>query len=268
MVCLYGQDTGLRSAEAEWRRLKDLAAAGAIAPARLRDAEAALADARDEDVLRRTLFARIAPEELSARQAEEMTSAAENLVLRQSERVARQKKLVEDGVAGAASVGEVEEEWTRRKQIRALALDRARLMEEITRVAAAEAAAESTAAGERAAGFSPEVFAGVSEKFEGSGVTLSAQAIRDLTLAWEDEFGRPLPVSARGDTAVHRSLGFDHRGRLDVAVEPDSPEGKWLRAYLINRRISFFAFRAQVAGKATAPHIHVGPGSVRIRFAD
>jgi len=75
-------------------------------------------------------------------------------------------------------------------------------------------------------------------------------------------------VSARGETAVHRALGFDHRGRLDVAVSPDSSEGKWLREYLAANSIPFFAFRAAVAGKATAPHIHVGPESTRIRFAD
>jgi hypothetical protein len=62
-----------------------------------------------------------------------------------------------------------------------------------------------------------------------------------------------------GETAVHRALGFDHRGRVDVGLHPDTPEGAWLRAYLIENRIPFFLFRQAVPGKATGAHIHIGP---------
>ena len=44
------------------------------------------------------------------------------------------------------------------------------------------------------------------------------------------QFGKSLPVSAKGDTALHRSLGFDHRGRVDIALNPDQTEGSWLRS--------------------------------------
>ena len=57
---------------------------------------------------------------------------------------------------------------------------------------------------------------------------------------------KPLPISAEGETALHRSLGFDHRGRVDVAVNPDQPEGEWLMRYLESKRIPYFAFRAAV----------------------
>ncbi|MGH9663230.1 MAG: hypothetical protein ACRD9L_02260, partial [Bryobacteraceae bacterium] len=57
---------------------------------------------------------------------------------------------------------------------------------------------------------------------------------------------------------------FDHRGRIDVGLNPDQPEGVWLRHYLESHEIPYFAFRAAVAGKATAPHIHIGPGSTRL----
>ena len=64
------------------------------------------------------------------------------------------------------------------------------------------------------------------------------------------------------------ALGFDHRGRVDVAVTPHQPEGNWLMSYLRSRRIPFFAFRAAVAQQATGAHIHVGPGSTRIAVSD
>jgi hypothetical protein len=77
-------------------------------------------------------------------------------------------------------------------------------------------------------------------------------------------FGRPLPVSAFGQTPVHDRLGFDHRDAIDVAVTPDSPEGVALMAFLRGAGISFLAFRAPVKGEATGAHIHVGPPSRRL----
>ena len=97
---------------------------------------------------------------------------------------------------------------------------------------------------------------------------LEPQDIKEVTLAYENKFHEPFPVSARGATAAHRALGFDHTGRVDVAVNPDSAEGVWLRAYLESKSIPYYAFRVAIPGKATAPHIHLGPGSLRIRPTD
>jgi hypothetical protein len=69
-----------------------------------------------------------------------------------------------------------------------------------------------------------------------------------------------------GDTAVHRALGFDHRGRVDLAINPDQPEGVWLREYLTANKIPFFAFRQAVPGKATGAHIHLGPMSTHLKL--
>jgi hypothetical protein len=77
-------------------------------------------------------------------------------------------------------------------------------------------------------------------------------------------FGRPLPVSAFGQTPVHDRLGFDHRDALDIAVMPDSPEGSALMAFLRRSGISFMAFRGAVKGEATGAHIHVGGASRRL----
>jgi hypothetical protein len=52
-----------------------------------------------------------------------------------------------------------------------------------------------------------------------------------------------------------------------VALNPDQAEGVWLREYLETRRVPYFAFRAAIPGKSTAPHIHIGPPSTRLRAA-
>lgn len=78
------------------------------------------------------------------------------------------------------------------------------------------------------------------------------------------KFGRPLPVSAFGQTATHNHLGFDHREAMDVAVHPDSEEGQALINFLRGRGISFIAMRGAIAGSATGAHIHIGQPSKRI----
>jgi hypothetical protein len=77
-------------------------------------------------------------------------------------------------------------------------------------------------------------------------------------------FGRPLPVSAIGQSQTHDRMGFDHRNAIDVAVRPDSKEGRGLLAYLRKARIPFLAFRSKVPGVATGAHIHIGRPSPRI----
>jgi hypothetical protein len=76
-------------------------------------------------------------------------------------------------------------------------------------------------------------------------------------------FGRPLPVSALGQTALHDRLGFAHHDALDIAVHPDSPEGKALLEHLRAQGVPFLAFREARAGASTGAHVHVGPPSPR-----
>jgi hypothetical protein len=81
---------------------------------------------------------------------------------------------------------------------------------------------------------------------------------------FQQTFGRQLPISAFGQTAVHNSLGFDHRNAMDVALSPASREGQALIAYLQANGIPFFAFYMAIPGSATGAHIHVGMPSHRI----
>lgn len=56
-------------------------------------------------------------------------------------------------------------------------------------------------------------------------VDLAAGNVASIETFFAERFGRALPVSALGQTAVHDRMGLDHRHALDVAVPPDSDEG-------------------------------------------
>jgi hypothetical protein len=77
-------------------------------------------------------------------------------------------------------------------------------------------------------------------------------------------FGRALPVSAYGQTPLHDRMGFDHRDALDVAVHPDSLEGRALMDHLRAAGIPFIASWGAVPGSASGAHLHVGQPSPRI----
>lgn len=76
-------------------------------------------------------------------------------------------------------------------------------------------------------------------------------------------FGRRLPITAFGQSATHNRLNFDHRDAIDVALHPDSIEGKALMAQLRKTGVPFIAFRSAVPGSSTGPHIHIGRPSAR-----
>lgn len=77
-------------------------------------------------------------------------------------------------------------------------------------------------------------------------------------------FRRRLPVTAMGQSETHNRLRFDHRDAMDVALHPDSAEGKALTAHLRKAGIPFTAFRGAVTGASTGPHIHIGRPSGRL----
>ena len=77
-------------------------------------------------------------------------------------------------------------------------------------------------------------------------------------------FGQSLPTSAVGQSSTHNRLGYDHRNAVDVALHPDSVQGRALIGYLQSQGIPFLAFRAAVPGVATGPHIHIGSPSHRL----
>jgi hypothetical protein len=96
------------------------------------------------------------------------------------------------------------------------------------------------------------------------GADLTDAAVDGLDRFFVSRFARSLPVSALGQTPVHDRLGLDHRRALDVAVHPDSAEGRAVIEYLQRQRIPFLAFWGIVPGASTGAHVHVGRASARI----
>ncbi len=100
-------------------------------------------------------------------------------------------------------------------------------------------------------------------RYEGA-VDLDASAVSTLERFFALRFRRALPVSARGQTTLHDRLGLDHRHAIDVAVHPDSEEGRALVEYLRLQRIPFLAFRRPIPGASTGAHVHIGQTSARL----
>jgi hypothetical protein len=99
-------------------------------------------------------------------------------------------------------------------------------------------------------------------RFNGGGGWSLAEAPK-IERLFAEKFGRPLLVSAYGQSPAHDRLRFDHRGAIDIALHPDSSEGRWLLSFLRQLRVPFIAFRGSVPGASTGAHIHIGPPSPR-----
>lgn len=89
-----------------------------------------------------------------------------------------------------------------------------------------------------------------------------------IKVFFRERFGRELPVSAFGQSPTHDRLGLDHSDAIDVAIRPDSAEGRALMAFLRSAGIPFTAFRGRISRASTGPHIHIGPPSPRLLLAD
>ena len=247
-------------AEAEIVKIRGLVAEGVLPHKRLEEAEMLLDDAKDDAILAQTLYSSLKIDELRPEQTEEMVQAAQRRVDRQNRLIAGRQKLVEEGVLAQNELRPQTEELAMRKHTLELAAKRAALLNELIEMAQAEQALESLNANRYVNERTLMV------RYDGDGVFTPAN-LKAISIAYAKKFNQELPVSAMGQTQVHQTLGFDHRGRVDVGVNPDQPEGVWLRQYLEKARIPYFAFRSAIAGKATAPHIHIGPGSTRLKLA-
>ncbi len=222
-----------------------------LLPRRLRKAEDDVNDLRDGLILQATLYSGVTSD-LTEEKCVEMVEAARRRVARREAEVSWTKELVDLGALARLRLQEPQQklEWARKEH--ELALNRQKLVTELAELIRAE---------QEVAAEPPTPTGPLAERFDGRRFRYGD--IVRVEQAFTARFLKALPVSARGDTALHRALGFDHRDRMDVAVHPDDPEGVWLRNYLRESGIPFFAFRGAVTGKATGAHIHVGPPSER-----
>jgi hypothetical protein len=247
------QDADVARARVELERTRAMVEEGVEARTQLAAAEQAVTDAEENAFLRRTLYGQDATEQ----DADRMVAVTALRLERREQAIVKCQDLIRAGVVARVSLPPLVEQADRARKEHEYATTRARLIHEMAEMAREEAALQVTL--ERA----PAEAQGLAERYDGNG-TFTPGDFGKISRAFEREFSKNLPVSANGETAVHRALGFDHRNRVDVAVNPDQPEGAWLRQYLVVHHIPYFAFRAAVPGRATGPHIHIGPMSARL----
>jgi hypothetical protein len=248
-----GDDGPVAVAKAELARVQGLVEAGALPRASLEAARDAVTDAQDAAILRRAAYG----SELNVDQADEMVAAANRRLERRRKALDDAAQLVAAGAAPKASLQPLQQDVEQEQREVGLAESRAGLIHELSEMVSAEENFINKLA------HSPAEAAELAEGYSGDG-TFAYAAYAKVEMAFRERFGKPMPVSALGETAVHRAMGFDHRGRVDVALNPDQPEGVWLIEYLKQNRIPYFAFRGPVKGKATGAHIHIGPMSTRL----
>ena len=237
------------------QRIEQLVGSGALPRMRLIEAQQDLADAQDDVVLDRTLYSPVAA--MTDQTADEMIAAAQRRVERQRDRIRQQQMLAEQGVVARNTVDPLQQELNLRQMGLNLAIDRARLVGELAAMAQSEEAMRTATPSFTERGGTVNGM----EHYVGSGRFVESRDLQPIETAFLQRFHMSLPISADGETAVHRALGFDHRGRVDVAVNPNTTAGRWLISYLKSRKIPYYAFSHAMAGRATGAHIHIGPGS-------
>jgi hypothetical protein len=253
------EDPGVIRAHRDLDRVKVLIAQGALPAMRLKKAQEDVQNAEDLSVLQANLFGK----DLTVEQADQMLFIAQRLVMRRQRSMIEMQQLVESGVISRSEAESTGADYDRAQTELHLAQTRVNL---IMQMAEALRIQKSIASLEMDVETHPEWAGKMYTKYDGSGIFTPVD-YQKVSLAFATKFSRSMPISADGETATHRSMGFDHRGRVDVAVSPDQPEGIWLLSYLQKNRIPYFAFRMAIPGKATGAHIHIGPQSTRLRIA-
>jgi len=251
-------DSLVQRAAADVDRVTALVASGVMARAQLEQAQERQADAQDQALLARILYANTRIEDMSDEDASSMIEAAKRRVDRQAGVVAQRQDLLVKGILAKSDLTAAQEELESRKGVYELAIQRVQLLNNLRHMAAAEEQYQRDAQAALARS--------VMIRFDGSGAFDPAD-LNKIRARYEKHFGATLPISALGQTLVHQAMGLDHRNRVDVALNPDSAEGVWLRSLLQHLNIPYLAFRAAVPGAATAPHIHIGTGSSRLKIA-
>jgi hypothetical protein len=249
-------ERALEEAQVELARIEQLVQAGVAPRKMLEEAAANFAEARDEATLASTLYAQIELSQFTPEMAKSMLDAAQNRFARREAALKDAQTRTEMGVLARTALMPLIEELDRARRTRDDAQVRAQLFEELAAMARSEVDIAAVTVEE--AMHSELLPAAI--RYDGKGVFNDAHW-RKVVLAFEKEFRHGLRISAKGDTLYHRTLGFDHRGRIDIALDPDSKEGQWLRGFLETQQIPYFAYRRAVIGQASAPHIHLGPPS-------
>ena len=237
----------LGQADPELQRVRDLVRAGALPRKALVEAETANLERRYRETLRRTLLS----ETLDQSEVRTMLDAARGLEGIHRERFNLVMMQVEARVVPVNRLRAAKDALDAAERQAELAESRANLVRQMERMEAAQTFREEMEGEEPV------------DRFYGFD-TYEQELLSEVGDMYRQAFGRSPPISAEGDTELHRSMGLDHTGRIDVAVHPDSDEGMFLTYMLESLGIPYLAFRTAIPGVSTGPHIHVGPPSERI----
>ena len=233
--------------DSELDRVRDLVRAGALPRNALAEAESKRLERGYQETLRRTLLS----ESLEPTEIKAMLDAAkglESIVRRRFDLVLMQ---VQSGVVAANRLQEAKDTLDSAKRQLELAESRADLVRQMERMEAAQSYRDEIESEE-------EVY-----RFYGFD-DYEQELLLEIGDLYRQAFGGDPPVSAEGETDLHRSMGLDHTGRIDVALHPDSDEGMFLTYMLESLGLPYIAFRSAIPGLSTGPHIHVGPPSERL----
>ena len=248
---LYSGPVTNAQADPELERVENLVRAGALPQRALVEAQTERLKRGYRETLSRTLLS----DTLEQGELKLMLDAADGLV-----RIARENldvviARVEAGVIPLRHLQQAKDELAGAERQAELADTRADLIRQMQRMVAAETYLEELEGEDLA------------YRFEGFD-EYELEVLEEIGDMYRSTFGSSPPVSADGDTDMHRSMGLDHTGRIDVALHPDSDEGMFLIYMLESLGIPYIAFRSAVPGQSTGPHIHVGPPSDRIQPDD
>lgn len=245
----------LERVQNELDRVKQLVEAGTLPKSHLAQVQLQLDDAKDEVILAETLYGSKPVADFTAEEADEMLLAAQRRVDRESATVEDRRKLLDTGVIARSEFDSLCDELEARRRVLTLAQNRVKLLADLKQMAEIEKRLEHAEINS-----SKEAMI----RYNGNGSFRTAD-LTTISAQFQRRFGKTLPISALGQTLVHQAMGLDHHGRVDIALNPETPEGLWLRELLEKLHIPYLAFRTAVAGAATAPHIHIGPGSSRLK---
>ena len=234
-------------AKNELARVKALVDAGALPRNALARARDDLEKAELQQIIRKTLL----NTDLTEARIPEMLRAVTAVRDSARAKLDASLRLVEEGALPVNQLKELREDTEFAEKQYELAHSRAKIVKEMAAMARAE---------QRFKELEEEELAFYSE----GSVTFWERDLPSIDAIFFQQFGVALPISAQGETEVHRSLGFDHRDRVDVALHPDDEEGFFLISLLETWGIPYIAFRSAVPGQSTGAHVHIGPRSERI----
>ena len=209
-------------AQKELDRTKELVEIGALARVKLVEAEQKLADAQDDAVLGRTLYSNVDVKNWSDQVAEEGVAAAERRVQREQDRIEQARKFVDQGFIALTAIDPLQQELTTRQIRLNLARSLAQQMKTQASLAKLE---ESIAASQEAArngSHDLDLVTDGMEHFEGNGQFAEGRDLKPIAIGLRSGV-RPssFPSAPTARPTCIARWGFDHRGRVDVAVNSE-----------------------------------------------